>query len=102
MTDFGTYLPSTPDYETNQVPTMTILDNAAPCDTYDSALTAAMQTIQNANIPYDPLAYNSNASVTTALSAAGLQYGKPPVWAPGWGNSLPLPKPLGGGGGAGW
>jgi RHS repeat-associated protein len=89
VTDFGTYLPGTVDYEPNPVPTMTVLDNAAPCDTYDTALTLAMQAIQNANTTYDPLVDNSNAVATTALSDAGLQYGTPPVWAPGWGNKLP-------------
>ena len=88
-TAFGTYLPDTVDWETKPVPTMTILDNAAPCDTYDTALTLAMQAIQNANTTYDPFVDNSNAVVTTALSDAGLQYGPPPVWAPGWGHSLP-------------
>jgi RHS repeat-associated protein len=88
-TAFGTYLPDTVDWETKPVPTMTVLDNAAPCDTYDTALTLAMQAIQNANTTYDPFVDNSNAVVTTALSDAGLQYGPPPVWAPGWGHSLP-------------
>ena len=89
VTDLGTYLPNTVDWETNPVPTMTVLDNAAPCDTYDTALTRVMIAIQNANTTYDPLVYNSNAVVSTALSAAGLQGGSPPVWAPGWGNTVP-------------
>ena len=89
VTDFGTYLPGTVDYETNPVPTMTILDNAAPCDTYDAALTQAMRAIQSANTSYDPFVDNSNAVVTTGLSNAGLQFGPPPVWAPGWGHNLP-------------
>jgi hypothetical protein len=101
QTDFGTYLPGTVDYETNPVPTTVVLNNSAPCDTYDYALTQVMAAIQNANITYDPFVYNSNAVVNTALGATVGQghYPAPPVWAPGWGTTLPL-GPAGGSSGS--
>jgi len=74
-------------------PSVPILDNAASCNPHNQALANAMGRIGQSNIPYDPFYNNSNAAASTALENAGLDPGRPPIWAPGWGNNLLAPVP---------
>jgi RHS repeat-associated protein len=88
-TTAGPYTPDSVDYDPGNPPSVPVLSNDAPCGPYNSQLNQALNQIQNANIPYNPLSTNSNATVSNALQQAGLPVPTPPVRVPGWGHSLP-------------
>ena len=91
---YGPYTPDVAgnDYSTGNRPSMVVVDDGSPCDAYDEALTNAMKAIKDANISYDPFYNNSNAAAGSALKAAGITPGQPPVWAPGFGHDLLPPS----------
>ena len=72
-------------------PTRAVLNDNEPCACHNAAFAKAMQAIQNAQIPYNPLSANSNATVSTTMQQGGFSPGTPSVWAPGWGTPM-LPK----------
>ncbi|MEO8007740.1 MAG: RHS repeat-associated core domain-containing protein, partial [Betaproteobacteria bacterium] len=88
-TNSGPYLPGTVDYETGAPPSVVMQDDNEPCGC-NSAFASTLNNIQNAQIPYNPLSTNSNATARALLQGAGFSPTTPPVWAPGW--STPLPQ----------
>ena len=89
ITESGSYVPGTIDYETGTPPSVTVLDDNEPC-TCRADFEKAVRDIQNAQIPYNPLSTNSNATAREVIERGGFKSPTPPVWAPGW--STPLPK----------
>jgi RHS repeat-associated protein len=85
----GPYLPGTVDYETGTPPSVVLQDDNEPCGC-NSAFASTLNNIQNAQIPYNPLSTNSNATARAVLQGGGFNPPTPPVWAPGW--STPLPQ----------
>ena len=84
----GDYTLGTPDYDDGSVPQITVLDNDEPCDCYNASFSATLSRIEEAKIPYVTSLQNSNSVVGTALTGAGFELPKPPVFAPGFGNNL--------------
>ena len=80
----GSYVPGTVDYESGSRPTMTLLEDAAPCGILNLRLTSAEISINSARIRYDPLTTNCNAFVRYALGWIRVSPGDPPVAALGW------------------
>jgi RHS repeat-associated protein len=89
----GPYNKDTIDWETGDVPSITILDNDEPAAPYNGKLQKALDGISNANIPYNPFSQNSNSTAHQIIQDIGLPRPVPPdgVWAPGHGTSLPPP-----------
>jgi hypothetical protein len=85
----GPYGPNTIDWDPGDPPSNTILDDGLPCSAYDGPFKNAINAINNAKIPYNPFSTNSNAFANDILTRSGLNPGSPPVWAPGWGSTLP-------------
>jgi len=90
IAESGAYTPSTIDYVTGNVPTMTIISDNKDCSFYDIQFNKTVTTVNRSQVPYKPLSYNCNSFTTTMLGQAGLGYGSAIVWAPGWGTTLPL------------
>jgi RHS repeat-associated protein len=88
-TDYGRYVPGTIDWDPGSPPSMRVADQAGDCECYNKPFGQIMDDIANANIPYNPFSRNSNATVRETLERAGLNPGRPPVWAPGWNTQLP-------------
>jgi RHS repeat-associated protein len=88
VTESGPYLPGTVDWEPGTPPTITVLNDDQPC-ACNPCFDKILQAIQNSKIPYNPLSTNSNAVISTILQACGFGTPNPPVWAPGWGTTLP-------------
>jgi hypothetical protein len=82
--EHGPYVPGSVDYDPGNPPSMTLLQDGAPCGIYNLRLTGAEIALNSAEIPYQPLTTNSNAFVPFALSWIELTPGEPPVPAPGW------------------
>lgn len=80
----GSYVPGTVDYESGNPPTMTLLEDGAPCGILNLRLTSAEISINSARIPYGPMTTNSNAFVRYALGWIRVLPGEPPVAALGW------------------
>jgi RHS repeat-associated protein len=92
VTNSGAYQPDTVDWPTPQTPATggrTYVDNDKPCGCIKSQLDKAMQNINDAGVPYNPLTTNSNATVFRALRELGMSPGVAPAPAPGWGIPLP-------------
>ena len=90
----GDYVPGTVDYETNPAATVTLLSNDQPAASYTDQLNQYENTINGANIPYNPLSTNSNAYAQGAVQFLGLTPpATPPVLAPGHDTPLPVPPP---------
>ncbi len=88
VTESGAYLPGTIDYETGRVPSVTLLNNSEPCTCVNSSFEQTLQNIQNAQIPYNPLSTNTNATARELIQHGGLPVPVPPVWVPGWSTPL--------------
>jgi RHS repeat-associated protein len=88
VTETGAYLPGTIDYETGDVPSVNILNNSEPCTCTNNNFAQTLQNIQNAQIPYNPLSTNSNATARDVILNSGLPVPIPPVWVPGWSTPL--------------
>lgn len=73
-----------------------VMKDDLPASGYIQALQQFDRSVNQANIPYNPLSTNSNAYVTNALQSIGVA---PPIahpWAPGAGTNLnvtPAPPP---------
>jgi RHS repeat-associated protein len=61
-----------------------LLDNDQPCGCIEKCLGNNLLQIDNANIPYNGLTSNSNATAYTLLKNCGLSPPAPPVLAPGY------------------
>ena len=100
VTNSGAYLPGTIDWPTSSTPqtgSKTYINNDKPCTCIKNQLNKALQDIQNAGTPYNPLSTNSNSTAFQALQSIGVTPGVAPAPAPGWG----IPLPDGGGGSSG-
>ncbi len=86
--EHGPYVPGSVDYDPGDPPSMTLLEDGAPCGIYNLRLTGAEIALNSAEIPYQPLTTNSNAFVPFALGWIDLTPGVPPVQAPGWDTVL--------------
>ena len=86
--EHGPYIPGSVDYDAGSPPSMTLLQDGAPCGILNLRLTGAEIALNSAEIPYNPLTTNSNAFVPYALSWIHLAPGAPPVSAPGWDTVL--------------
>ncbi len=89
----GAFVPGTIDWPTDSTPSTgatTYIDNDKPCGCIENELNRALQNIQNANIPYNPLSTNSNSVAFRALQGIGVNPGVAPAPAPGWGIPLPV------------
>jgi len=87
----GLYTKTSPDYTTNSVPFMSIINDSTLCSYYNGKFAALVQRLNNAHIDYNPLTTNSNATAHELLNKAGLGSHTSwltPVWAPGWLTSL--------------
>ena len=87
----GPYVKGTPDYRTGKDPSITIVkgDNK-PTSYYYKKFLADADKIVGANIPYNPVSTNSNASVSELLKMEGLggKSTKTQGLAPGWSTDL--------------
>jgi RHS repeat-associated protein len=92
--DSGSYVPGTIDYETNPAASTTLLSNDLPAAGYINTLQQFSDSVNQANIPYNPLSTNSNAYATGAAGSLGLVVPDPPVAAPGSRTQLPGQPPL--------
>jgi RHS repeat-associated protein len=92
--DSGPYVPGTIDYETNPAASITLLSNDLPASGYINQLQQYSVSVNQANIPYNPLSTNSNAYATGGAGSLGLAVPDPPVWAPGARTQLPGQPPL--------
>lgn len=83
------YVPGEHIYQP-KAPRALLIDNDEPCDAYTSAFRAAIRTINNANVNYNPFTTNSNAAARYMLSNAGLSRVTLPrgVIVPGWNRDL--------------
>ena len=84
----GPYVPGTIDYNPNNPPSVTILDNDEDCKCYENKLQEALDRIRDAKIPYNPFGKNSNATAHQIIKDTGFPRPTPPVWAPGGGKTL--------------
>ena len=85
----GTYGPGTIDWNPGSPPTTTVAVEAGTCDSVEAQLSRALNEIEAANIPYNPLSTNSNATAREALERVGYPNVDPAAWAPGWNTQLP-------------
>ena len=69
-------------------PSGRVVDNDAPCDSYNERFSGTLELIGRTNIPYDPFGANSNATVQAMLERAGIRGVKPVVRAPDWNTPL--------------
>jgi RHS repeat-associated protein len=86
-TESGAYVPGTPDFPSDNLPSLTLADDDKDCACYDKALEKAIDQIEALKIPYSPLGPNSNTTVSNALRSIG--YSKLPeipwsILVPGW------------------
>jgi RHS repeat-associated protein len=90
-TEWGSYIPGTPDYSTMPEPFMVIHRDSGTCDFYNTGFRNILEDIENGKIPYVPWASNSNATVREVLERAGLEPKSTPssVIASGWHTQLP-------------
>jgi RHS repeat-associated protein len=88
VTEYGEYKLDTVDWTTDHVPSVEVLNNDEPCDTYYAQLTRYTDRVEDAEIQYDPLTTNSNATAHNALEHIGYPVTDRPVWAPGWDTDL--------------
>ena len=92
----GDFVPGGPDYDQNQenpAGSSTLLSNDQPAGDYINTLLQYEGSVNQANIPYNPLTTSSNAYATGAANALGLTVPKPPEAAPGSGTKLPVTPP---------
>jgi hypothetical protein len=89
VTDYGAYRPGTIDWLPGAPsdPVATIPGN---CDAIDRSMAATADAIEAAQIPYNPLTTNSNATARTIVEEAGLTPPQPSRWVPGWDTNLPI------------
>jgi hypothetical protein len=87
--DSGPYVAGTIDWDPNPSPTVVVLNDGQPCADYITKLQAALDAIDNANVPYNPFTDNSNATAYSIIEQAGFARPTPPVWAPGACRKLP-------------
>jgi RHS repeat-associated protein len=87
ITDTGLYVPGSIDYQTGDTP-VTILNNSEPCTCTNNNFAQTLRSIQDAQIPYNPLSTNSNATARDLIQQDGLPVPIPPVWVPGWSTPL--------------
>jgi hypothetical protein len=85
----GPYGPGTIDWNAGSPPTTSVAVEAGNCNAVEARLDKAMNDIEAANIPYNPLSTNSNATAREALERAGYPNVEPAAWAPGWNTQLP-------------
>jgi RHS repeat-associated protein len=92
VTDYGEYLPGTIDYNLKPVHVIVILDDPNRCPhCLNADFIESAEKIEAAQIPYNPISSNSNATVVYILGESELKVPKKPgVWAPGWGYGLPI------------
>jgi hypothetical protein len=71
-----------------------LLSNDKPASDYTGQLDQYEKTINNSNIPYNPLSTNSNAYAEGAADFLGLTVPTQPVTVVGHDTQLPVPPPL--------
>lgn len=84
----GDYKEGTPDYETGDVPSSTLVNDDKSCDGYNKSFGETVDLVNGAARPYNPFTQNSNSFVGTALGRAGLSIPGTHPWVPGLGNNL--------------
>lgn len=89
VTDYGAYRPGTIDWLPG-APSDHVATVRGNCDAIDRAMAGTADAIEAAQIPYNPLAANSNATARTIVEGAGLTAPDPSQWVPGWNTSLPI------------
>lgn len=90
-TDYGRYVAGTVDYTTDPSGQQTVAVTPGNCDAIEGQLARHADDIEAAQIPYNPLGANSNATARELIERSGLPQVDPVVWAPGWGTQLPGP-----------
>lgn len=91
VTDYGRYVPGTVDYTTDPSGQQTVAVTPGNCDAIEGQLTRHADDIEAAQIPYNPLGANSNATARELIERSGLPQVDPVVRVPGWGTQLPGP-----------
>ena len=91
-TNSGQDLPNTKDWSNQPRPSLTLLNDSAPCACENREFKDILDKIKNADIPYGPMERNSNSTVGTMLRDSGFDIteGQLPVYAPQFDNQLPL------------
>jgi RHS repeat-associated protein len=89
-TQNGNYVPGTIDWDPGNPPTEVLRDDDGSCDCVIDKMKSYGNSVNSANIPYNPFSTNSNAFAFGAAEAAGFNPPPPPVWAPGRSTSLPV------------
>jgi len=86
----GDYVPGTIDWDPGNPPTEVLEDDDQPCGCVINKMKSFTNSVNSANIPYNPCSTNSNAFAFGAARAGGFTPPPPPVWVPGSGTSLPI------------
>lgn len=84
VVDSGVYNSDAQDWQTEDVPAVSVARLAANCDSIEAVLQQAAQDITHSFTPYNPLSANSNSVARELLARAGFSGVESPVWAPGW------------------
>jgi RHS repeat-associated protein len=86
----GSYVPGTVDYETSPAASNNLLSNDQPAAGYVNQLQQYEKSVNQADIPYNPVSTNSNAYAAGAAKSLGLTVPTPSVRAPGRDTKLPV------------
>jgi hypothetical protein len=87
-TQYGPYLPGTPDWTKQAPPSITVYHDDQSCACENSSFKSILDAINSKGIPYYPERQNSNSVVGTMLRDSGFSVGPLPVVAPAFGVNL--------------
>lgn len=88
VVDQGAYRQGTIDWNPEAI-VQQVLTQPGNCDALEARMSHAANAVQSAQIPYNPLSANSNATARTILEGAGVTPPTPSAWVPGWNTNLP-------------
>jgi hypothetical protein len=77
--------------------TKVVVDDGKPCSCYNKSFESTTNWVNASNIPYDPLAQNSNSFANTLLTNAGANVPQTwNYWTPAYNNNLNnyIPNPI--------